>query len=150
LLPNKFHAAGRVIKRDFLGLLEPAEEFLALSQGDGVRINLFDLSKTAARMSNQAVLDADVSLTDGVQPVPGQQVEILVNASRQGILDGYDGEGAPLARDAVEDILEGVAGDGCYATSEDLISRVVAESSQFTLEGYRSALRDLQPQGTLH
>jgi hypothetical protein len=85
-------------------------------------------------MNNQAVLDAQRGFGNHIEGMPGEQIEVLVNASGQGVFDGNDGKLRLAPGDGPENIIENKTRNGLDSIPEDFANRMMTESPRFTLE----------------
>ncbi len=109
MVPNVLDASRRVIERNLLDRLEPAQHPLALLHRRRVRIDLFDLAQAGARMRDQIVFDAQQRFGDYIKRMPRKQIEILINASGKGIFNGNNGKVGALFRRRFEDVFKNQA-----------------------------------------
>src|SRR5438093_1649984 len=144
LLADVLHAPRRVIEGNLLYTAHFPQEFLALGQSYGMRVNLPDGGQQGVRVGNQMMLDANVGLPYRLDGMLRKQVEILMDASGQRVLDRDDGQRDLAPGHLFESLVECDAGCGPDVMPEDLVHSALAERSQLALEGHGRACWNAQ------
>ena len=80
------------------------------------------------------MLDLEMGLPHDMQVAGQQQIVILVDAAGQGVLDGQDAAIGLALGDRVENVLEGLAGKGLGAGSQQLPAGQFAVGAMDALE----------------
>jgi hypothetical protein len=85
-------------------------------------------------MGHEHMLDAKMGLADDVQPVGEEKIVVLVDTSREGVLDRHDAVADLLFLDGFEDIFKRVTGDGPSDRTQERAGCDLAVGSGNTLE----------------
>jgi hypothetical protein len=106
-----------------------------------MRINLPDSAQADTPVRYQAMFDTQVGFRDHLERMLGKKVEILVNAPRQGVLDGDYGESGGFLRHRFENIFKGATGNRPDRRAEYLAHRAMAESPRLALKSHPRSRR---------
>lgn len=95
-----------------------AEEFAALREGLGVRTDRGQPAETGPGVAHEDMFDPQMRLSDNMEAVVEEEVIVLVNASRQRVLDRYHAPVGAAAFDLFEHPLKRRAGYRRDASAE--------------------------------
>jgi hypothetical protein len=113
----------------------PAEELLALVEGDGMGVDAPDVFEVCAHRGDQAVRDPQVHLAADDQAVLEEEVVVLEDRSHQRVLHRRQTRVGAMPRDRGEHVGEVPRGDGLDATAQELDRGLFAEGAALALDG---------------
>ncbi len=112
-------------------------ELAALHQGHGVGIHLADVLPVVLGQAHDAVADAQLVFAHDGESAGPQQLVVVQQTARYGVLYGHHSHGLGVFLHVVEHLLEGiVAGQFYFLFPEVAVGRYVVETSLHALYRY--------------
>ena len=114
-----------------------AQEFAALHQGDGVRVDLGDVVPVFFGQADETVRDAQFVFADNLRTALSQQFVVVEQATCNGVLDGQHADDLAVVADGLEHVFKCSAADqfDVFAFEVPVCCNVV-KGTQCSLDGY--------------